>query len=330
MKILIPYQSSPIGGASSFVSEFSEKLIEDGHLVVSNYKDDYDILLVISDCPLKYIFDAKFRRKKIVQRLNGVYHRASSAGVWYPLFNLKMKIIYHWFADYIVFQSNFSKNSCEIFLGKLKRPWSIIYNGARRVKNISKSNNVKIKLLTFAKFRRKDQILPIIKAVNLLSPDDYRLDIYGGLTENIAKEVSPANFPNIALKGEKRHRDLVKIINQYDIFLFSDQSACPNSVLEALMSGLPVVAFDRGGLCELIINNISGEIVPISNHDQYNNSYPFLARDYRAFSEAIVTVAGKLADYKRRARRCALESFSLDTMTRKYLSIFQSIMSGGK
>lgn len=330
MKIFIPYQSSPIGGASSFVSEFSEKLIENGHIVVSNYKDDYDILLVISDCPLRFVFEAKFRRKKIVQRLNGVYHRASSVGVWYPLFNLKMKIIYRWFADYIIFQSNFSKNSCEIFLGKLIRPWSIIYNGARVVDKISKSKNAKIKLLTFAKFRRKDQILPIVKAVNLLSPDNYRLDIYGSITKNIADEVSPADFPNITFKGEKKHSELVKIINQYDIFLFSDQSACPNSVLEALMSGLPVVAFDRGGLCELIKNKNSGEIVPISNHNPYSNSYPFLARDYRAFSEVIADVADKLADYKRRARQCALESFGLNTMTRKYLSIFQSIISGDK
>ncbi len=325
MKIFLPFAIQDIGGTSTFAYQFSHALQERGFVVTSTFSWDFDVLFVIADCPLRYLLLAKILGKKVVQRLDGIYHPAV-AGKKYWLYNLKMKITHRYFADTVIYQSQFSKESCELFLGNTRAHTTVIYNGVDEklfTPDQYKSFDTPIRLITYAKFRRKDQILPLIEAVKLLNPQDFCFDIYGSLTPELLECIKPLPS-HIKLHGKIPHQELPKVIKNAHIFLFSDQSACPNSVLEALASGLPVVAYNRGSIPELIKSGYNGEVIFLEKTDSFKASYPFTKKDYFVFSEKLKEVKGSCNQMGSKARLEIERKYSFLKMIAKYLAIFSS------
>lgn len=71
--------------------------------------------------------------------------------------------------------------------------------------------------------------------------------------------------PDLIFTGELRGEALAWHYASADLFLFpSLTETFGNVVLEAMASGLPVVAFDRGAAAEHVANGISGLVVPAS------------------------------------------------------------------
>lgn len=326
MKIFIPFRNKGIGGTPTFVQKLTSALQKNGIQVTLVFERDFDILFVIGDCPLRYAIYAKLFRKKIIQRLDGVYHPATPYGKWYFIYNLKMKFIHNFLADFIVYQSKFSQLSCEKFLGKISTASIIIYNGTDTIKILPrevKNSSNHVRLLTFAVFRRRDQIEPIIEAVKLLDARKFSLDIYGTYTENLRPIFE--NFPpSIQFKGKLKNEDILTRINQYDIFLFSDQSACPNSVIESLAAGLPIAAYNRGSIQELILPHTSGEIVELPNHNPFYNNFPFDEAAYANMARSIEKISNNLNFYSHNAQKSADEKFQLDNMVSQYVTIINT------
>lgn len=328
MKIFLPFTIKDIGGTATFANKFSDSARKAGLDISDTFSLDFDTLFIIADCSLWYPLIAKILRKKIVQRLDGIYHPATPAGKWYPIYNLKMQVIHNWLADIVIYQSKFSKLSCEKFLGKTRaKHISIIYNGVDiskiPVRENSRPLGNPIKLLTFAKFRRRDQIEPLIESVKLLDSEKFTLSIYGSYTKNLANLFK--DLPeNIKFQGKKSNEELLKILHQYDIFLFSDQSACPNSVLEAMAAGLPVVAFNRGSIPELIKPGYNGEITGVKEgSDPFLDKFPFNTRSYESFSEKIKKISTGIFSYSKNSRDSSVEDFNLQELIKKYTDIIR-------
>jgi glycosyltransferase involved in cell wall biosynthesis len=89
--------------------------------------------------------------------------------------------------------------------------------------------------------------------------------------------------------------------------------ACPNSVIEALACGLPVVAFDTGSLVELVPPQ-AGRVVSYGG-DPWKIEPP----DIPALAEAAVQVLEDMPRYRQGARQRAEEAFGLDRMVEGYL-----------
>ena len=328
MKLFFPFKIKDIGGTATFAQKFSDAIKKDGVEISNTFSFDFDALFIIADCSLWQPIIAKILRKKIVQRLDGVYHPATPAEKWYPLYNLKMQIIHNLLADVVIYQSKFSRLSCETFLGTTRaKKVAIIYNGVDTEsipsKIITPSEGNPIKLLTFAKFRRRDQIKPIIESVKLLDQKNFTLDIYGSYTKNLENlfEELPEN---INFQGKKSNTELLQILHQYDIFLFSDQSACPNSVLEAMAAGLPVVAFNRGSIPELIKPGYNGEIAEIKkNSDPFTDAFPFNAESYKNFSVNISKVNTNISDYSKNSQSISTLNFNLQKSITAYTNLIQ-------
>ncbi|MFH1353971.1 MAG: glycosyltransferase family 4 protein [bacterium] len=321
MKILIPYCSGNAGGPTVFVTALTQHLQNQGYKVISHFSPSFDVLLVIAECPLLPVLCAKLLRKRIVQRLDGVYHAAlpGATKYLYPLKNLRMQIIHNFLADHVIYQSRFSKYSCQTMLGKRTKNTSIIYNGVAAGKTLGfdrkkpRVEEAAANLVTYASFRRPDQIEPILESVKCLTTP-YHLHIYGPHTKNLVNIFnSLKNNPHITYYGAQNHSKLLSLIPQHDIFLFSDQSACPNAVLEALAAGLPVVAFNRGSIPELIQPGASGEII----------NYPFTSQNYTQFAQAIQKTFSNLSDYQTAARQRARINYDVTNTCLKYEKILR-------
>ena len=88
---------------------------------------------------------------------------------------------------------------------------------------------------------------------------------------------------------------------------------CPNSVIEALACGTPVVGFDTGSLGELVSGG-AGRLVPYGG-DPWRLTPP----DVSALAAAAAEILRKPKEYRKAARLRAEQHFGLDRMVGAYL-----------
>lgn len=169
---------------------------------------------------------------------------------------------------------------------------------------------------TAARISPQKRLDELIEALRLALPDlpAAVLKIAGGVEtgaeEHAAELRALADGLPVEWLGETQ--DIGAFHAGCDVFvMISDPAGCPNASLEALASGLPVIATDVGGASEQVIDGVNGYLVP--------------KRDVPALAAAIVKIA---RDAKRRdamslaARDHIRKSFTLERMTEDYLRLF--------
>lgn len=90
---------------------------------------------------------------------------------------------------------------------------------------------------------------------------------------------------------------------------------CPNSVIESLACGLPVIGFDSGSLKELVSDD-AGCIVPYGA-----NPWKLETPDISTLAESAGQVLEKQSQFRAAARRRAEAEYGLDRMVDSYLKV---------
>jgi glycosyltransferase involved in cell wall biosynthesis len=90
---------------------------------------------------------------------------------------------------------------------------------------------------------------------------------------------------------------------------------CPNSVIEALACGLPVMGFDTGSLAELVQGD-AGRLVPYAA-----NPWKLEQPNIAGLAEAAAEVLDDQQRFRTSARERAEEVFDLEKMVDQYLKV---------
>lgn len=111
------------------------------------------------------------------------------------------------------------------------------------------------------------------------------------------------------------HRDDVpQVLHGGDVFVLPSRSeAFPNSVMEAMAAGLPVVASNVGGIPELVRDGHNGRLVPPGDVD--------------ALARALVDVLGdpeRAERFGRAGRRVIEETYSFDRMVEQFETLYET------
>jgi sugar transferase (PEP-CTERM/EpsH1 system associated) len=141
----------------------------------------------------------------------------------------------------------------------------------------------------------------------------------GSLSGEVASRLQQAGLTDrVWLPGSRE--DVPDLLRALDLFaLPSLAEGISNTVLEAMASGVPVVATRVGGNPELVDPERAGELVE--------------ADDPEALSEALAGYLGvpqRLAQERQAAREWVLERFSIDTMVTAYLDLYQALLPASK
>jgi glycosyltransferase involved in cell wall biosynthesis len=112
--------------------------------------------------------------------------------------------------------------------------------------------------------------------------------------------------PNVVRTGHLTREGMAQTLRSCDVFLnLSENDPCPNVVLEALASGLPVLYRDSGGVPELV-----GDCgLPVT---------------IETFNETLTRALGERACLSRKARERALARFSPDVIFPRYMQALLS------
>jgi sugar transferase (PEP-CTERM/EpsH1 system associated) len=112
--------------------------------------------------------------------------------------------------------------------------------------------------------------------------------------------------------------DVPALMQSFDLFVLgSRREGISNTLLEAMASGLPLIATDTGGNSELVRPGENGSLVE--------------PHDPEALAEEILRYAldaGMREQQGRRARALALEKYSLDAMVRSYQLVYENAIGG--
>lgn len=101
------------------------------------------------------------------------------------------------------------------------------------------------------------------------------------------------------------------------LVLTSDWEGTPNVVLEAMASGLPVVATDVGGIADIVIDGETGYLVRPDDEDGLRDAVATLVAD-----------RAKRRSFGCRARRHVEEHHALPRLTTELLRLYEASLSG--
>jgi glycosyltransferase involved in cell wall biosynthesis len=145
-----------------------------------------------------------------------------------------------------------------------------------------------------------------------------QLTIAGRVNKLPASSKPAGNSPGVTIDwlGEVPAISVPTLLRSSHLLYSADvHPACPNSVIEALACGLPVVAFDTGAIRE-IVDAESGAVVPYGG-----NPWKLQPPDIGALTSAAQVVLGGGETFRRGARRRAEAAFGLERMIDDYLAV---------
>jgi len=228
-------------------------------------------------------------------------------------------------SDWILYQSRFCKEMTDKHLYNRKDRYSIIYNGVDvdHFSPTERSPNENPEVLMLGTWR--DPVLVIFQLNvfrELLLHRNCRLRICGTMTSGVGATVktwmekSPEAAKRITLYGAVSYADLPETIRFSDVAIQSKSGDwCPNSVLELMACGIPVVCSSWGGTRELVADG--GIVVPQAPFD-YGSEYQ------TACVKAILDILENREEFSLRARTRMVNQFSLDRMIDDYLKVLDS------
>ncbi len=205
-----------------------------------------------------------------------------------------------------------------------KKAWKKKFN-----KNKGRKGSKSLKIITVARLIKRKGLNYLIEAMKCLKNIrgvegiDARLIIIGKGPEKdnliqLAKKCKCLD--KITFKGYVKHSELPKYYNEADVFVLPSLfEGMPNTILEAMACGLPIVTTNTGGSSELINNNgiKNGIIIKKKSAESIANAIADLANNK------------KRLEFSKNSRKIALK-YSWKSAAEKYYSLYLKNISKHK
>jgi len=123
---------------------------------------------------------------------------------------------------------------------------------------------------------------------------------------------------DVILPGMRK--DIPECLNTMDIYAQPSRSeGVPNSILEAMASGLPVIATNVGGVPEIVLHDKTGILIDWHNQTALIKAIEYLIKNHNKRKEM-----GKLG------RERVLSKFSIQKMVSEYENLYKDLIFGLK
>jgi glycosyltransferase involved in cell wall biosynthesis len=229
-------------------------------------------------------------------------------------------------ADQVLYQSRFSKDSADLFLGPPDAPWEILPNAVDVERftpapsppeggpvlllggDQTQEYRLELALRTFAVVREREPGALLLVSGRLVSP-------WQPLVDELGLRGS------VELLGGYEQSDAPDIYRRAHLLLHTKvNDPCPSAVIEAMACGLPVVYPASGGTVELVAD-VAGIGVP---HPQsWERDIP---PEPEALAEATMRILAERGRYAAAARERAVERFALEPWLERHAELFETLL----
>jgi glycosyltransferase involved in cell wall biosynthesis len=328
---ILPKATNP-GGVTSFQAKLASGLNARGIQVCHRLNDTpFDALLLTSTTrDMVGLLRIRQQGLRIVQRLDGInwMHRRLHTGPRHFLRaeygNRLLALLRSRVVTSIVYQSDFVRDWWARQFGVEAVPSTVIHNGVDLSTYtpdglVRPSNGLSRLLLVEGSLQGGYEIGldTAIRLAALLAQElPLELMVVGRLSPHLQATFQKMSTVPILWAGLVPPGYIPGIDRSAHLLYSADiNAACPNSVIEALACGLPVVGFDTGALPELVTGD-AGRLVSYGG-DPWKLDPP----DLPSLARAAAEILQDNPHFRLSARRRAEEAFNLDTMVDRYLDV---------
>lgn len=323
-----------LGGPASFRARLVSGLARRGIRV---HQDPADptcraLLVIGGTSHFNDLLAARRKGLRLVQRLNGMnwIHRRRFTGFQHFLKseynNFILATIRHWLAGRVVYQSGFARNWWQTVYGGVRAPSRVIFNGVDLDQYHPQgpaerpSNRDRILLveghLGGGNEMGLENALALVQQLDARGPRPVELAVVGDVPEALRLRLDDRAPGLVRWLGVLKRDDIPSADRSAHLLFSADlNAACPNSVVEALACGLPVVAFATGSLPEMVEGN-AGRVVPWGS-----NYWKLEPPDIPALAEAALGILADLDRFRLGARQRAEEAFGIEEMVDRYVEV---------
>ncbi len=261
------------GGPVSFQAKLADGLARRGVEVCFNLDETpYEAVLVIAGTRryLGDLWQVKRRGVRVVHRLDGLnwLHRRRHVSLRHflraEINNRIVAGIRRRLADHVVYQSQFVHDWWEDWYGATRIPWSVIHNGVDlsvyTPEGPEKRPDGVNRLLLVEGSLAGGQDVGLGNALQLAEILQFEhglpmeVMVAGLLTPKLEKMWQERARVPLKLLGVVQREEVPALDRSAHVFFSAEPNPpCPNSVIEALACGLPVVGFATGALPELVV-----------------------------------------------------------------------------
>ena len=225
-------------------------------------------------------------------------------------------------ADHVVYQSRFSKESSDQFLGEPRGSWEVLYN-AVDVEHFTPPPQPPGGDLVLLLGGDQTQAYRLEVALRTLARlPEARLIVTGRLVsdpEPLLGELGIAD--RVEFTGRYAQSDAPDIMRRAHLLLHTKvKDPCPSLVIEAMACGLPVVYPASGGTVELVGDD-AGVGVPHPDNWEHDEPPP-----PEAMADAVARVQVNRDVYSVAARRRAVEHFALGPWLDRHAELFADLV----
>jgi glycosyltransferase involved in cell wall biosynthesis len=305
VKLCIPIEVRPEGGMYTFVGYLKAWLTRRGVPFAESIEDDYDLLFVNS-WVTPYAVVRRVKRERPTLR---VAHRVDGAAVDYgsnPEAD-RIQARVNLLADVTIFQSQYSRYSTREKYKVVVEDGPVIFNPVDLdlftpegpPYPLPHTSGVRIGAASWSVNRGKGTWQ--IDALAEQHPD--MTFVLAGRFDAVATR------DNVVRLGHLPRADMARFLRSCDLFLnLSENDPCPNVVIEALASGLPVLYRPSGGVPELVGDaGVSWDA----------------ERQARSFRACVSHVLDERLKLSQAARSRAEGQFAFDVVFPRYLEAMQ-------
>jgi len=319
INIIFPSKPSTHGGVGSFQIRLSKSFEKENISYTHGIKRKgfVNVCLVMGGTKrIFWLLMLKARGVKIVHRLDGLnwQHKVEYPGlvkyVKAQLRQLIVSFIRRFLANGVIYQSKFVLDFWQSY-DLLNTEFTIIHNGIemqdKSTVDAYKENGVERVLCVEGELNGRSSY-EILRSLH-----KYKTDVVG----LFSKEES-CDIKNVYFHGKVPRNKVKDYYKGRVVFLNLEVNPpCPNSVIEALSFGIPVVGFDSGSLLELV-----GDAGIVSDYQGMHWSLKI--PDLESLRDSIDTIFDNYALYSNNAFN-ASKSYDINLIGNKYYQFISKI-----
>ena len=301
-------------------------------------KINFNLIYLISNSPYLNLVALKTLKSNnipIILNQNGVFYPGWYKGNWKKK-NKEMSLAYH-LSDYVFWQSEFCKETANNFLGKREGPGEVLYNAVdtnhfspkKSIKNFKKDPFI---FLISGKINQslEYRVLYAIKGLHYAIKKGLKAKIIlAGKIEKIVLDNSynlaeklgiKNNFEYIGVYTQKNAPAIYQLADSYIMLKYLD--SCPNTVIEAMSCGLPILYSKSGGLAELLDDSCG---VGLFVRKDWNKEFivPLVSK----IGEAMIKISRNHKNMGLNSRKLAKKKYNLEYWIQRHNNIFKKYLA---
>ena len=186
--------------------------------------------------------------------------------------------------------------------------------------------NGKFKVLFVGRHIERKGICYLIEAAKYLPTDKFEIRIVGegDLTGKLKQQA--AQYPHVLFTGKLVAPELAREYREANVFVLpaivdhkGDTEGLGVVLIEAMESGLPVVASNVGGIPDVVVDNVSGLLVPEKNPVALADAIKRLAENPTLVNQLLEGARNRIAEH-----------FTWDNITRRQIEIYEQLANNRK